>query len=100
MAQGQFICPEHVKATGFPKHPVFWERRRDDLAGRELLKRLLPSETRRPPEPHRKMGRRGKRRTSVFAGGENLGAGAIHLPRACEGHRVPKTPCVLGAPTR
>ena len=46
------------------------------------------------------MGRRGKRRTSVFARGENLGAGAIHLPRACEGHRVPKTPCVLGAPTR
>ena len=38
MAQGQFICPEHVKATGFPKHPVVWERRRDDLAGRELLK--------------------------------------------------------------
>ena len=24
------------------------------------------------------------RRTSVFANGENLGAGAIHLPRACE----------------
>ena len=29
------------------------------------------------------MGRR-LRRTSVFANGENLGAGAIHLPRACE----------------
>ena len=25
-----------------------------------------------------------ERRTSVFAGGENLGAGAIHLPRACK----------------
>ncbi|MDB7881798.1 hypothetical protein, partial [Flavonifractor plautii] len=40
LAQGQFICPEHVKATGFPKHPVFWERRRDDLAGRQLLKKV------------------------------------------------------------
>ena len=33
--------------------------------------------------PHRRWGRR-LRRTSVFANGENLGAGAIHLPRACE----------------
>ena len=70
---------------------------RDDLAGRELLKRLLPSETRRPPEPHRKMGRRGKRRTSVFAGGENLGAGAIHLPRACE-IDAEKSRCPGGTP--
>ena len=42
------------------------------------------------------MGRRGKRRTSVFAGGENLGAGAIHLPRASYYPGAPTRLCLVG----
>ena len=35
------------------------------------------------------MGRRDKRRASVFPAGENLAAGAIYLPRGCEIIRGP-----------
>ena len=44
--------------------------------------------------------RRGKRRTSVFARGENLGAGAIHLPRGLQSQGSQKCSAFLGLVTR